>query len=801
VTPLEHGNTRGHARRAPGVGAMSKIHELHPEHGAKLAPEAPAGQLMTALEQMASTLITAQLGNMFENADDVLFEMADKARIGTEKQTFLDTMRTVRLERPRIIKAFKEALHDALSRREADARSAEVDLDDLEKWTLQESSDLEEKIAVQNMDSKAASMYAEQLKELEQRLERLSEDTQGAVSPKALCPGRILDAFRQSMRGLEVQLPIKLVIYKLFDRVVVSNMGQVFSGANQMLAERGVMPKTGPKAPKKAPPPAWMPQAMPSGMMPSGMMPPGMAPGMHSMPGGMPGGAGATAFQHMAHGLRSEHLAAAMQMYGAGPAGMPAPMPYYGAPAGGTMGNLATAAAPMAAPAMDPYATAQQNAQLANEMLAVLDATGHGKPVNTWMPAQNLALVSRMFDEFYADPQLPEVARPVLSRLQFPVMKFAMSDPSFFVNPRHPVRELVHDVYDKLAGAPTAPGADFGRVEELVQDLLQRFDPDPTKLRADARNVHPVTEHEAERFLEQQRERLEQQKRALQEKIRRIVAQELRLHIGDRRVPKPVLPLILSGFGPMLVAHYRNGGQDDPGWMQTLALLDRLLASLDAAAANAPGRETNENEIITEVGQRLAAAGLPPARIERLADPLADVYEELAAAAPAPAQPSAAAHEPVADIKTQEIGIAVGVAALSAPGSDAQALQPAAAVQASQAPAATPAPSASEQERAMQMLLRGGDWFRVWCSSSGNCRWLKLQQYYVGADTVVFEDFGGENRLKMRAAAFVQDLLAGRSAPVDPDPGIQRLLKLLPAPAGRIDSAEVWFKASATSVR
>ena len=109
------------------------VRALYPGQAAQAAPTAPAGQVITALEQMASSLITEQLRSMFASADDVLFEMADKSKQGDEKQRFLATMRTVRLERPRILDAFQKALHDALLRKDETATPAEVDLDDLEK--------------------------------------------------------------------------------------------------------------------------------------------------------------------------------------------------------------------------------------------------------------------------------------------------------------------------------------------------------------------------------------------------------------------------------------------------------------------------------------------------------------------------------------------------------------------------------------------------------------------------------------------------------------------------------------------
>jgi hypothetical protein len=94
----------------------------------------------------------------------------------------------------------------------------------------------------------------------------------------------------------------------------------------------------------------------------------------------------------------------------------------------------------------------------------------------------------------------------------------------------------------------------------------------------------------------------------------------------------------------------------------------------------------------------------------------------------------------------------------------------------------------------VQRLLRGGDWFKVWCADARNCRWLKLVSHYAGADTLVFEDFGGDNCLKMSAKAFLADLAGGRSAPVDPDPSLAQLLPLLGPADPPFDQRAAWYK-------
>lgn len=77
------------------------------------------------------------------------------------------------------------------------------------------------------------------------------------------------------------------------------------------------------------------------------------------------------------------------------------------------------------------------------------------------------------------------------------------------------------------------------------------------------------------------------------------------------------------------------------------------------------------------------------------------------------------------------------------------------------------------------MILTSGTWFKVWDGVHQQERWLKLSQYYSAQDTVVFTDFAGQNLFRMRAMALVNDLLDGRSEPVDPDIVVQKSLKLL----------------------
>src|SRR3546814_8752056 len=74
------------------------------------------------------------------------------------------------------------------------------------------------------METKATSLHSCEWVELQRRLARLADLSGGGFSPEAMSPARIIRAFQDSVHDLQVDFPIKLVIYKLFDRVVVGRM-------------------------------------------------------------------------------------------------------------------------------------------------------------------------------------------------------------------------------------------------------------------------------------------------------------------------------------------------------------------------------------------------------------------------------------------------------------------------------------------------------------------------------------------------------------------------------------------------
>jgi hypothetical protein len=86
-------------------------------------------------------------------------------------------------------------------------------------------------------------------------------------------------------------------------------------------------------------------------------------------------------------------------------------------------------------------------------------------------------IVGTLFDQILSDSRLPAPMAHQIARLQLPVLRVALSDPTFFSTRKHPVRRFVNRIAS-LGSAfeefSEGPGADFlSRVRALVQEILE----------------------------------------------------------------------------------------------------------------------------------------------------------------------------------------------------------------------------------------------------------------------------------------------------------------------------------------
>jgi uncharacterized protein DUF1631 len=134
--------------------------------------------------------------------------------------------------------------------------------------------------------------------------------------------------------------------------------------------------------------------------------------------------------------------------------------------------------------------TALQRMDLPTEVLREAERSLGGKPGSTLPqnlvpyiremlgasvqhPAERTTLdvVALLFEYASRDPSIPDELRPLVSRLQVPILKGALIDPAFFQNPRNPARHTLDLLAAATIGATDDPSY-CAALEALATDVI-----------------------------------------------------------------------------------------------------------------------------------------------------------------------------------------------------------------------------------------------------------------------------------------------------------------------------------------
>lgn len=775
------------------------------------AEDAATARLVDELRALASDTLGRGIERMFDGADDMLFEMARRATNNKDQRIYFDTMRVVRLGRPKIGKIFREEISAGFvpesQRKEEDSKALEIAFENL---SLQESKSLEETIAISTMASKAENLYSHLLFELGRRLEWLITERGAPISTSALAPATISAAFRRSAEALDVEFDIELVIFKLFDRLVISDLGELYSRALRFLDENGVKPAAiGGSAARANSSGAGSGGAMQgaAGFDPS--QPP--ADAMSGAAGGLPAPQGYGFAQPPM--MDAATLNALRSLGGASGGAMVPQTPHYGAVSG-------------------YYGDVQLGADLAS--------AASGRIVPGWEAPRAYAYVQRasavgqMFNELMQDPSLPAPLKPRFDQLRFSVIKSALRDTGFFADRHHPVRGLMSELTTLAASARASGMEAMRRIEELVGQIQGQFDVAANEVRSQNALPGPVDEKTLEQFFAQQKEDARQRRQIIIERTRRVVAEELQLQTLSRKIPEPVWPLLNSGWAPLAALCLLKQGADSDGWRDAMKLLNRVLDSVDLRRPAARSQD-NVDALAQDLAARFGDIGMIEDRIHALLRSWRSGIEEVEAAAvarPAAAAPSAtsfdtrvpfAAEAPAAtipaasvaeapldpqakavadtaalldeipfDLGTPSDGAVEQIVSMSTddpesllmpdvppelltPSRDASALREPMAPAPANEPL-DPVADMPDPVTLLDLLMVLSSWFRVYDHERAQNRWLKVIAHQPAEGTVTFAEFNGQNKLQLRTQVFLDDLVAGRAEPIDLGPAARRSL-------------------------
>lgn len=542
---------------------LNKVAPQHP-------PISPVGRLPVALTQVrdkAAQQLKQALQGLFDSADDSLFEMADRATSNVEQNAFFEAMRDLRLKRKTIERGFLQKIFESfatLNQYEI-GKAPLLDAVSFDALSLVQNDQLEESVAVDAMVSKVMNRDGVALGHLTTRLNALVskkiDEKNNPLGPRALC-----EAFLEACRDLGVEIKVKLIIFKLFEKSVLGDLDQLYAEVNQQLITAGVLPEL------KSTPPRRNPERSAAGR---GARTDGVAAADGS------GGAGDEGMQEV-FGVLQSLLA---EVRGSG-------MPARELPAGAvpiSSNDLMRLLSHIQQRLPGQTAAAADEFDLRNQLESLLGRasakSGKARVVGE-VDEDVINLVSMLFEFILDDRTLPDSLKALIARLQIPMLKVAVLDKTFFSRGSHPARRLLNEIASAALGWVDQDDAQrdtlYQRIDQVVQRLLNDFADDPAIFAELLAEFVAFTGDERRRSdLLEQRTRDAEEGRAKSELARQQVEQALNQRLLGKTLPEAVVRLLQEAWSKVLMLTCLKHGVESAQWQTVLVTMDELVWSVE----------------------------------------------------------------------------------------------------------------------------------------------------------------------------------------------------------------------------
>ncbi|MDH1444170.1 DUF1631 domain-containing protein [Pseudomonas sp. GD03721] len=533
---------------------------------AEQSPTSPVGRLPVALIQVrdkAAQQLKQNLQSLFDNADDTLFEMADRATSNAEQNAFFEAMRDLRLKRKSIERGFLQKVFESfanLNQYEIGKPQPALDAVSFDSLSLVQNDELEETVALDAMVAKVMSRDAVALGHLTTRLNAvISKKLDDKSNP--LGPTLLSEYFLDACSSLGVEIKVKLIILKLFEKYVLGSCDMLYAEANQALVSAGVLPELKSAPPRRQQRPAASTYVQSSGEEGISLLE-GADQGVQEVFG---------ALQDLLLQVRGTAMPRRAQVADALPI---------------TSNDLMRLLSHMQqrAPAQASVEDFDLRDQLERLLERASAKSGKARVVGE-VDEDVINLVSMLFEFILDDRTLPDSLKALIGRLQIPMLKVAVLDKTFFSRGSHPARRLLNEIASAALGWVDQDDAQrdglYQKIEQVVQRLLNDFVDDPAIFSELLADFMAFTGDERRRSeLLEQRTRDAEEGSAKAELARRQVEHALNERLLGKTLPEVVVRLLQEAWSKVLMLICLKHGVDSEEWQAALQTMDDLVWSV-----------------------------------------------------------------------------------------------------------------------------------------------------------------------------------------------------------------------------
>jgi len=525
-------------------------------------PRKVADPMLLACRDMALQILMQSFDGFFSRLEEIFFELAEKTHDRNLRDMYFAARAETQTKKTLIAEEFKQRFIQAFNTRTEDLASNQrasgffkIDNPPTE-LSLVANDEYEESISAHRVANSLKETGGDNLRQLEQRLARLLPfdvgDAGSPISPETIC-----EALVGACRQLESGLDARLVAIKAFEDQLANSVADVYRHVNDFLIQHNIQP-VGLAAPVARGVQAPGISAARSG---GGATRPAVettaASGREMVSVSVPA-ALAHHFEMLANG---ESIAVTERSQGE--------LHFLNQlqrrmPKGEQSGEGVH-------PERDNLVSLLLNTQWAQKLPQV--------------DAMTLNVVALMFDHMFEDERLSDAIKGLIGRLQIPVLKVALLDPSFFSRKNHPARSLV----DRLAEIALVSdgGFDIGspgyeKLAALVAWVVDNFEEDVTTFDAALAELERYQHEESEAAARKVKEQTEVLAAAeLCELAEATTEAVVNARLFQRPLPPLISDFVQTWWKMALQKSYGPEGENTPSFLLNIKALDDLLWSLE----------------------------------------------------------------------------------------------------------------------------------------------------------------------------------------------------------------------------
>lgn len=550
--------------------------------GTSIAGKKPVSSpgVLRHIEEAALASSRQLMEHMFSATDDLFYELSKRASSNNEQNLYFESMREIRIKKEGLIGAFLQKLSenftDILTSGPTPvpnhrAHDEEVNL------SIVEGDELEIELALKNMSNRAKESYKNEIYELAIRLDHLLLQSTVTEDNNPLNPFKISEAFVLAcLDKLKISIKTRLILFKLFEKHVLKQLGHIYSDANHLLIEAGILPKVPKSLIKNA-----------SGDNSTSEVDQGsQAETNENARRQVPSNLGPDQTQESI-AITPEALATLMTAVRSAPhAGSNGvPYAYYVSNPGPALAvqelvNILTSKQPVVDHRIARSEPKVVLRDLVNELLA---KNNPAKPNSLEQTEEDtINLVALFFDQILEDPDLPIVVQSLICRLQIPILKVALRDPSFLTDNEHPARKLINSI--------TKAGLQFDDSKPLERDPLYRTIVDGiqtiNRQQSADDSVFSIIQSEIEELVQKESRKSHiVESRTTQTEMGKAKVRNAKAYaqttlfdkLKDQQLPSIISNFLTNTWLQVLVITYIKEGKDGAKWVENEQLISDLI--------------------------------------------------------------------------------------------------------------------------------------------------------------------------------------------------------------------------------